>query len=554
MNSKILVIGLDGATLNLILPWVENGYLPTIAKLIQNGSYAKLNSIQPVISAGAWTTFMTGVNPGKHGVYDFIYRNPKSYDLLPITHKNVSVPTLWDILGEQGKRVGVINVPMTYPPKPVNGFMITGLGTPNYQEFTFPPELGKDILERGYQINRTVYQHHNNEENFLEDTYNITRKLTEITLYLMSNNPWDFLMVVYRDTDEVAHGFWHYMDSTHPDHNPSLAHKYKDVILNYYKTIDEEIGKLVEAVGDDTTIIIMSDHGFGPLYKDVYLNEWLALHGYLVRKTDTSLRKILGRLGITRNNIATVLRKSGLGRLEQIIKNILGEKISVLPQTSTDDLIAGVDWTQTKAYSFGYQGQIYVNLEGREPQGIVSVGEEYDELIKTLSADLKRWIDPEDNLPVVDQIFTKHDLYSGEFVEKAPDLVLVMRDLAYITRKGFELGSEQGKIFGKSQLHESGGHRLDGTLIACGPHIRKNATEQPDAWIGDLMPTILYLMGCKIPKHMDGTVLMNWLSPTMLKKPIFYEVDIKSNNADNVLSDVDKDELMNRLRDLGYLE
>lgn len=556
MESRVLVIGLDGATLDLIEPWVEAGNLPVMAKLMKEGAYSRLRSVQPVISAGAWVTFMTGVNQGKHGVYDFIYRDPTSYSLLPVTYKNLHAPVLWKVLSEQHKKVGVINVPMTYPPEEVNGFIVTGLGTPSYSTFTYPPELGKELLKNGYQINRRIYQHHDNEEAFLEDTYRITRELTKATIRLMTKEPWDFLMVVYRDTDEIAHGFWHHMDSSHPEHDPSAKVEFKNAILNYYKTVDSAIGELLNEVGDDTTVIVMSDHGFGPLYKDVYLNEWLRQHGYLKLKKPPLYRHMFSQLGLTRNNISRTLRYLRLGKIEQILKDKLGENISILPQTEFADFSEGIDWEHTKAYSFGYQGQIFVNQTGREPNGIISSGSEKEKLLMNLKKELREWTNPMDGLPVVDEILNQSDLYHGAKVVSAPDIVLVMRNLSYITRKGFELSNGYGEIFGNSKLRESGGHRLNGTLIAYGPCIQKANSELPPAWIGDLMPTIIHVLGCAIPNIVDGKVLSEWLVPKIANKPIDnYEWSgDKKKNLDKVLSDTEKEDILERLKNLGYLD
>jgi predicted AlkP superfamily phosphohydrolase/phosphomutase len=549
-----MVIGLDGATLDLIRPWAQAGYLPTLASLMETGGYSRLHSVLPVVSSAAWATFMTGTNPGKHGVFDFVYREARSYRLRPVNRQHIGMPSLWRLLSEQGRRVGVLNVPITYPPEPVNGFLVSGLGTPDFKCFTYPPELSNRLLENGYRVNRRVYYPWSNEEAFLRDTYEITERLTATALSLLAETPWDFFMVVYRDTDDVAHGFWHHMDPSHPDHDPVQSAPYRNVILEFYRQLDKYLGDLVAAAGPDTTVFVVSDHGFGPLYKEVFLNEWLHQRGYLIPRS-SSYRQFLSRIGLTRNNVSRFLRWAHLGRMERMIKDLLGDHIALLPQTKWADFSEGIDWSHTRAYSFGYQGQIYINLAGREPQGIVAPGSEYEALRDELCRALGELSDPVDGHPVIDRIYKKEDLYWGSNLFQAPDLVIVMRDLAYITRLGYELGGQPGEVFGSSRIHESGGHRLDGVLIAAGPGIIRSTEERPAAWLGDVAPTILHLLGCAVPKSMDGRVLREWLIPALADRPVqpFKSALPGSALESEGLTASEEEEILERLGDLGYL-
>jgi len=558
-KPQVIVIGLDGATLNLIEPWVKAGYLPTLARLMEQGGYSRLMSVQPVVSAAAWPTFMTGMNPGNHGVYDFVYRDPESYQLRPVTRFNIDSPSLWHTLSQQDKRVCVLNVPITYPPEKVNGIMVSGLGTPDFATFTHPPEIGEELLQNGYQINRKVYKHRGNEENFLEDTYRITDSVTAASLSLLAKEPWDFFMVVYRDTDELSHGFWHHMDSTHPEHDPLLAEKYGDAILDYYRYLDRQCAELIEAAGSDMTIFIVSDHGFGPFYKDVYLNEWLRQRGYLVNKGLSTSRTISTRLGITRSNISKILRATGLGYVERLIKNVLGNRIEILPRTAWTDFSNGIDWPKTKAYSFGYQGQIYLNQAGREPDGIVEAGRESETLLQKLINELQQLRDPDDGQLVVDKITRGDKLYSGNHAKQGPDLVITMRNYAYMTRLGHELDNKPGEIFSPSRWQESGGHQLDGVLIAAGPGIKPESSAMPQTWLGDIAPTIVHLLQCSADNcKMDGRILEEWLVDgakrlTNSEQDLGEEELAGSSFKGDSLSQEEEDELMKRLRSLGYL-
>lgn len=556
-TSRVLVIGLDGATLDLVEPWAKAGKLPVLSRLMQEGNYARLRSVLPVLSSAAWSSFMTGVNPGKHGIFDFVRRAPVSYQLRPISRAHIAAPSLWKVLSEQGRHVCVMNVPMTFPPEPINGCLVSGLGTPDYRAFTYPPELGPRLLRRGYQVNRRVYEHGpGQEEAYLQETRDISARLTDATLELLSQETWDFFMVVYRGTDEVAHAFWHHMDDSHPAHGPQQDGAYKHAILEYYQQVDESIGQLLDMAGPDTTVLIMSDHGAGPLYKDVYLNEWLRQEGYLVpagQGTATG-RRLLARLGLTRDGLSRLLRGLGLGRLEPKIKDVLGDHIERLPRNRRGSLDDTVDWSQTRAYSFGYHGQIYLNLQGREPEGIVPPAE-YDSLCAEIEASLRALVDPEDGEPVVSAIHRGTQIFHGPQMEYAPDLVVIMRDLAYITRHGHEFGSERGVIFRQPTGHQTGSHRLDGLLIAAGPAIQSAPGEQRAQSILDLAPTILHILGCKVPDSVDGDILRSWLVPSLASKPYdtYHLTGSGGSTTAEGLTEAEEEELAARLQQLGYL-
>ncbi len=551
-SHRIMVIGLDGATLDLIEPWVEQGYLPNLARLMQQGSYSRLQSIMPVVSAGAWTSFMTGTNPGKHGMFDFVRRENTSYKLIPTTRNDIRMPSLWKLLSEAGKKVCVMNVPMTYPPEKVNGCLISGLGTPNFKSFAYPPELEEELLKDGYRVNRRIYYPGNDLEAFLADTDELIKLVTRNAVRQLKESTWDFFMVVYRETDDVPHGFWRFMDPSHPRYVPNSP--YRDTIRDMYQQLDQSIGELIAFADENTTVLIMSDHGFGPLYKDVYLNEWLRQKGYLFTRETSKKNQWLSRMGITRDQISRTLRTMGLMSVEKLIKQILGEKIAILPKTQWPDFDESINWSKTKAYSYGFQGQIYINLAGREPNGIVQAGSEYETLREQICQELSDLRDPDDGQPVVSKLYKREDLYQGDALTSAPDIILVLRDLSFITRLGHEFGNTPGEVFGISRVNESGSHRFDGTLIAQGPAISPS-DEMPSTWIGDLAPTILHLLGCPVPHWMDGVVLEGWLTPAYKNLPVqISHADIALYLPPNQeMSHADQTEIMQRLKDLGYL-
>ena len=387
--SKVLIIGLDGTTLDLILPWAAQGKLPVLNRLLQQGMHGRLRSVTPTLSPPAWTSFMTGVNPGKHGIFDFVYRDPSSYNLRPVQRQHIQSPSLWHTLGQNGHKVVVMNVPLTYPPEKVNGVLISGLGTPDYRTYTFPPELGKELSDRGYRVNRRVHFHTGDEEAYLQEVYEIARHQFDCACFLMDDIDWDFFMTVFYDTDQLAGYFWHHMDASHPRHDSARSPGFANAILEFHQQMDTYIGKLIDKAGSNTDVFIVSDHGAGPFYKDEFLNEWLRINNFLSLNGETAqlspVRRNIARLGITRENISAGLKATGLHGLEPLIKRALGEHINILPRRQQAEFPYGINWPQTRAYSFGYQGQIFINLEGREPQGIVKPGKEYDQVCEEIT-------------------------------------------------------------------------------------------------------------------------------------------------------------------------
>ncbi|MBW7893347.1 MAG: alkaline phosphatase family protein, partial [Chitinophagaceae bacterium] len=379
---------------------------------------------------------------------------------------------------------------------------------------THPAELSKQLFQKGYEVNKMFSYRPGKEKEFLNDVYKMTGQLTELCLDLMKTEAWDFFMVVFRDTDELSHYFWKFMDAKHPLHVPGQT-EYQDAILSYYQFVDSEMAKLLDRVGDDVTVVVLSDHGEGPLYRDVLLNEWLKQKGYLEVKlsgdTQKRGRQYLAKIGITRANISVALRKLKLSKVETWIKDKLGDRINILPKNSRAEFPEAIDWSKTQAFSFGYHGQIYINRnllpkdENGEP-----LKSAYEALVKKIIQDLYQLRDPADGKPVVDHAFQKDEIYAGPYTNWAPDITVVMRNFSYITRLGYEFSSKSGEIFAPPSTFESGSHRQEGLLIISGSEAENHQGYFEEANLADVMPTILYLLGCPVPQKLDGKTLKNW--------------------------------------------
>lgn len=552
---RMLVIGLDGASFDLIQPWLRSGKLPNMARIMSGGGGGHLRSVLPVVSPAAWASFSTGVNPGKHGVFDFSQRVSGSYQLRVVTARDIRAPTIWRLLSEAGRRVAIINVPITYPAESVNGVMITGLGTPDSQMFTHPPELSRVLQSQGYRLNKTVLFHPGKEEAFLKDVYDITERVGQTALNVLKQERWDFFMVVFRDSDEMAHFFWKYMDVHHPGHNPQSHGAYRNAILEYYQLLDQWVGKLVEAMGHESNVIIMSDHGCGPLYKDVFLNDWLRQKGLQLASVGFNKHQggLLGRLGITGANISRTLQQVGLASFERWLRQNLGDKKNLLPAHNRPVYPNVVDWSRTIAYSYGYHGQLFINVKGREPLGIINP-EHYLEERARLEHILRAWTDPDDGLPVVSNLLTQEQAFRGPYAVLGADLIVTMRDLSYMTRLGYEFGRKAGQVFSSPSTHESGSHRMDGMLLFSGPDFN-TCDSLPLHSIMDLGPTILHLLGLPRPEHMDGTVMIDEIRQELrqVSSVDYHWSDVSDGQDDNVLSREDENNLVERLKGLGYL-
>ena len=556
-KHRVLVIGLDGATLELIEPWARAGHLPNFARLLEEGSSGQLMSTIPPVSPAAWSSFMTGKNPGKHGVFDFTVRDFGTYGIKVALRP--TEPTVWGLLSALGKRVCVVNVPQCYPPEPVNGYMVTGLGTPSQRVFTYPDELTQTLRQEGYPLAVAATLRRDGPAAFEQGVHHVAERVTDTAVKLMDEMDWDFSMVVLRLTDEIPHYFWHWMVPHHPAHCSSDA-LHSEAVLRCYQKADELVGKLLaKAVDGRTTCLIMSDHGFGPLHKDVYLNEWLRQQGLLqlrARPSSGALWKgLLRRVGLSRTQVGHLLARMGLEGLRGALRDGLGKWAEVFPQDSQPHINDLVDWSKTRAYSIGYIGQIYVNLIGRDPEGVVAPGAEYERLVDELVEQLCEMVDPEDGQPVVSRIYRKQDIYEGDYVERAPDLVILMRGLAYITRQSYEFAS-QHRVFAVPPTGETGGHRSEGVLLACGARVVPGVRLER-AQIVDLAPTILHLMGCPVPGDMDGRTLTEILDPHyMAAHPVQLDQSTlgegQPRGADE-LTPEEEQELLEHLRNLGYV-
>jgi predicted AlkP superfamily phosphohydrolase/phosphomutase len=572
--SKVFCIGLDGATFDLIKPFIAQGKLPIIKKLMDGGAFSELRSTVPPVTASAWSSFMTGKNPGAHGLFDFMQRRDDSYDLAPVSALDRDGKAVWDLIGDAGKKVIVMNVPVTWPPQPVNGALITGMLTPrNADNFTYPRELAAELRERvgEYIVYSDEVYSKGRGEIFLNALKHSANQRARAAEYLMQKQPWDFFMLVFPETDTVSHGLWSAYDSTHHEHDPAQAAKYREGILEIYQHIDDLLARLLNiiasaegakqsptrdaeialsqeprlAMTNDVTILLMSDHGHGPVRNFLYVNNFLAQRGYLRFKPSltSQLKRLAFRFGITPRAVYRLLLAVGLGKLRRTLDKRRGGR-GLLKRFFLS--FGDVDWSRTRAYSIGYIGEVHINLRGREPQGIVEPGEDYERTRDQVIADLRALKLP-DGAPLVEHIWKKEEIYRGAHLAAAPDILFLPRNLETIAFGDFEFGSN--KVIEKS-FGVSSSHRMNGIFVASGAGI-KNAGELSGARLIDLAPTILHLLGLPVPTDMDGRVLGEIFADARAVQ--YGGTSEGSTAAMEGYSEEEEREVMERLADLGYI-
>lgn len=551
-STKVCVIALDGATLDLVGPWAGAGKLKTLATFFEQGVNARLESVIPPITGPAWASFVTGKNPAAHGVGDWWYKREGSYDLLPVNSTRIRTPTLWDLMGENGKRVAAINVPMTYPPPKTNGVVVSGLLTPsNRGAYTYPKDLSDELLKAvpDYRMNLETFYAPGRAEPFMNDLRQLIRVRSEAARFLYRRESPDFFMVHYIATDWVQHALWHAMDAKHPKHDAAEAVRYGDAILQIYQQIDLELERLLAELDPNTTVVVMSDHGFGPLYDYIYLNTWLLQNGWLVLKRDaaTRLKHLAFNHGLVPTNLYRLAARLGLG--SAAVGASKDTQYNVLKMFFLSS--QNIDWSRTRAYSVGNIGQIFLNVRGREPQGIVDPDRDYESTRDELIEQLRGLNHPKDGRPLADRIYRREEIYHGKFLGEMPDILLMPRNLEFQAAGLSEFLSNRvadpGFIY-------SGGHRMDGTLLMRGPAVRAKTT-LPSARLVDLLPTLLYLMDVPLLNDFDGRVLLEALTAEAVRSRPVRHVDggEKRFESENVYSEEESEAINERLRALGYL-
>lgn len=552
-GRKVLVIGIDGATLDLIEPWVAEGRLPNFARYFSDGAYGTLQSTLHPISPSAWVSFQTGTNPGKHGVLEF-FETDLTARTIPVSSQSIMARPFWEHAGDSGKKVGIINVLGTYPVRPVNGFLVAGMLSPDQGVLSHPSSLLQELRSEigDYIVDADASQSYvkgMSVDHFINTMMQMTELRAEAAKYLVKTKQWDLFAVVFVSTDRVQHYFWKYIDPNRSDVPADERDRYGEVILNLYQYLDSFIGEIDSLVDKDTVQLIISDHGFGPVYRDVNLVRWLYEHGYLYPKR--------AGFGTLYHSLKLSVRRNLPAPLFKLAKSYY------LKSSQRPSLYAGLpyDWSRTKVFPIGHFGKLYVNLRGREPLGIVKPGEEYERFCQELTSQLLEWKNPENGEPLICSVYRREDIYRGPFAHLAPDLSIAWSDYAYTS---YHIMDHKGPLYALPWRDEDFGrfeyaanHRPEGILLAKGSGIKQGA-ELQGAKLIDIAPTILHIMGLGVPDQMDGTVLGDLFDPDdrFLTRQVSF-TDSASDDSrcrdGDAYSAGEVEQIEEHLRSLGYL-
>ena len=462
MKKRVLIIGWDCAAPELVFEAFKDD-MPNTQQLMTQSIYGELESTIPPITVPAWMCMMTGRDPGVLGIYGFRNRQDYSYDALAIANANaINVPTLWDMLGQQQKRSVVLGVPLTYPAKPFPGWMVTSFLTPcdpsspftqQNIPWTFPPRLSREIAQAASDYMIDIPDFRTDRRTALEQQLiEMTRARFKLTRYLLEKKDWDFFVMVEMGVDRLHHAFWRFWDKTHHKFQPDST--FSDTMRNYYRLLDEELGRILNIIDDDTTIMVVSDHGAKRMDGGICVNEWLQMHDYLTLKA----------------------------------------KPTKITKFTTDM----VDWENTKAWGEGgYYARITINVAGREPNGIVDQ-KDYENVRDELKTQLED-IRNESGQNINTRVFKPEEIYQ-ECNNIPPDLIVYFGDLYW--RSVGSVGYNSIYTYENDTGPDDCNHAQNGMFIF--RNSKQTHGFVPAKSIYDIAPTVLQEFGIDILEEMQG--------------------------------------------------
>ena len=540
---RVYVIGFDGASWRFLKPLIDRGEAPNFQKMMEQGAHGVLDSTIPFQSAAAWVTCMTGQNSGKTGVFMFQDYDAQSYSYVGRTANSryFSGRTIFDIVGKMGGSVAAVRVPMTYPAWPVNGIMVSGFPTPgDTPESFYPTELREKVGTAGQQDEEdfrllTVEQQVETLEKQMD-------RMSELVRGLMDHNH-DLFFVVHRIPDPVHHFFIKYVDDRTPAYEPDEAKRWGDLVNRFYRKMDVALGEALERIGPEDTVIVLSDHG-GAITppRQLNLNVWLARQGLLAPKAED--RGFKQQIYALNQKMLPARLRSALRR--RAPKGVQGELRSMWKG------IQEIDFAHTQAYAFPMKCPpltgLVINVRGRQAQGTVTP-EEYEALRDRLIVGLGALRDPHNGERIVRKTFKREDLYQGEFVDRAPDIIIWCHEMY---KEGL---LAQGPLVGEVPYDElvqvPGSHDEKGILLAVGPGIAAGK-ELEGARLIDIPPTVLNAMELPVPSEMDGKVLVDMFGDAGHKVESV-DLEMARQSEESFLSEDEEQQIKDKLKGWGYL-
>jgi predicted AlkP superfamily phosphohydrolase/phosphomutase len=537
---RLTVIGLDAATFAVIDPLLEAGDLPNIGAVLDRGTGGVLRSTTHPLTPHAWATMVTGVNAGRHGVWDFMERDDTGYELRLINGSHRRAAAVWDRLKASGRSVGLVNIPFTWPAPEVDGFAVAGMDAAARERgMTHPSGLLDELHERFGQLELDHRFPVTPEgEADLAFVRRAAEQKVESALWLSERFEPELLFVVFMAADHIHHVAW-----------PDWERRGREsAVAETYRILDEAVGRLVDAAGG-SDVLIVSDHGGGSLQGVVNLNGWLAEQGFLAyagRNANLG-RKAVDTLFELRRHLPERLRY----RVKQRASG-LRERAYSRKQYSV------VDWPRTRAFSYGTFGNVVVNVRGRELHGTVEPGEEYERVRDDIAARALELTAP-DGTPIVAAVHRREDLFHGPRLDKVPDLLIEFAEYAWLGKGNLKQVTETVwdtiELEPGSSQRYVGSHRHEGIFALAGPSATQSA--RTHVGIEDVAPTMLYLLGEALPADLEGRLIAEAIDPELLdRRPPDYDDSPPGElvGATEGYSAEDTEEIESRLRGLGYVE
>jgi predicted AlkP superfamily phosphohydrolase/phosphomutase len=450
-DRRVFVLSLEGVPHSFLARHLPEGAFPNLAELFAGGSLCAMGTAHPPVSSVVWSTYMTGRNPGRHGVYGHVERRPASYALFVPDSADLSAPTLWEVASRAGRRPVVVNVPGTFPPRPINGVLISPSRGGTLEELVYPRELGAFLRGIGYRAEvDTRAALDGAKDDFLVDAAQTLRKRFEAAFSLLHREPWDFFQFHVSETDRLNHFLWEDYERDTPG--------YGRAFLAFYRTLDALVGELLGLLPRETEVLLLSGHGFRRLRREIYVNHYLEERGWLLFEPGRPRR----------------------------LEEISGD---------------------ARAYSLA-PGRVYLHLKGREPKGRIHSRDEYHGFREGIAADLLRLKDPENGQPMVAAVLRGEEVNRNpswrEFPLPAGDGRPAPCDLLVVPAEGYELKGnlDRPSVTGRTEL--TGMHAYDdGFFFVKGRKIRSRSPR-----IEDVFPTVLALMGVDADERPDGECLL----------------------------------------------
>jgi predicted AlkP superfamily phosphohydrolase/phosphomutase len=534
------VIGLDSATFDVVDPMLAAGELPNLARLCDRGARGVLRSTTHPLTPHAWATIVSGVNAGRHGIWDFTERDETGYQLRLVNGSFRRAPAVWDHLRRSGRRAGIVNVPFTWPAPEVDGFAVAGFdAAAREQGLTYPEELRDELRQRFGSLELDNKFPLTDGRLDLDLVRRAAAQKVEIVTWLAERYEPELLFVVFMAADHIHHLCWTDWEADGP----------ASPVGEVYRILDEATGALAGLAGDDGNVLVLSDHGAGPLNGVVNLNAWLAAEGFLAYATGGGVagRKLLGEALGLRRYLPERLRYAAKQRLPGLRRRAIERGDYTV-----------MDWERTRAFAYGTFGNVVVNVRGREEHGIVEPGDEYEQVRDQIAARLLELRGPVGET-IVARVHRRENLFHGPELAKVPDLLVEFDRYAWLGKGNLKSRSDslwdEIEIEGGSEHSYVGSHRHEGIVVLSGPAVAPGAPVGGE--LVDVAPTILYLLGESIPADLEGRILVEALRPGLLdERPPSYDDEAPAAFAPEraELEEEGAAEVERRLRGLGYLE